>query len=169
MARKRRKPAELRAASGDLYYEYDMLCVLETLLRPKGIGKSHLGKGLLEAFLVHVRNLYDFFFPRRARRQDLLAEDFFPTPRGWNGVRGKIPIGLRKDRPRIDVMLSHLSYSRQDIKQSEWHCTRIKNDVQGVMKRFLDSVSEEFLNDDWRSEPPPQPVDWTKPVIGRTD
>lgn len=69
-----------------------------------------LRNGTLEAFLVHARNLIDFFIgPQRPKQTDILAADFFD--RGiW--VRGLQRGRLQQVRFRIGKKLSHLSYER---------------------------------------------------------
>jgi hypothetical protein len=64
----------------------------------------------LEAFLIHARNLIDFFIgPSNQRPNDILASDFFVDPIVWRGVQRS---GLDRDRERIGRKLAHLTYHR---------------------------------------------------------
>ena len=73
MARKVRGPAALKSAANTIAYEFWMLDVgYSALSRTLPEGEHNLA---LEAFLVHARNLRDFF-GKSGYDDDILARDF---------------------------------------------------------------------------------------------
>jgi hypothetical protein len=70
-----------------------------------------LRDAVLEAFLIHARNLIDFFIgPSNYKKEDVIAADYFSSPDVWR--RGLKKDGLHKVRERIGKKLAHLTYRR---------------------------------------------------------
>jgi hypothetical protein len=84
----------------------------------------------LESFLVHARNLRDFF-ARNGRDNDVLARDFLGR---LASVR--LPF-LRRTatRHRLDRRIAHISYSRSKLKR-DWPVTTILNELDAAMAKF---------------------------------
>src|SRR5260370_35064504 len=87
-------------------YRYHVLYTTKPELSPE---ERELGNALLESFLLHARNLIDFFIPRKSRRvSDICADDFVP---GWKTSEPR-RARLESDRVVIDRRLSHLTRHR---------------------------------------------------------
>ena len=89
--------AELKEmALRHISYEIKMLRELADALQGKGVGPRTMKNALLESFLIHYRNLYDFFYPdlpaKRRLLYDISAGDYLPSRDRW-----------RKDRPEWDT------------------------------------------------------------------
>jgi hypothetical protein len=162
-----RSKGQLRSAAGDLYYEWDMFCSLSREIGRIAPVQTKMEKALLEAFLIHARNLYDFLYTHKGKKHDVLAQQFFPSPDVWFKTRGKVSAATRNDRNRMDKKLAHLSYTRQ-TDEAGWRCDRITDELRAGMERFLATVSPELLSEEWAGSHPAPPVDWSKPVIGST-
>jgi hypothetical protein len=88
----------------------------------------------LEAFLIHVRNLIDFFIgPSRKGLDDIVAEDFFADPNTW--ARGVQRDGLDKVRARIGRKLAHLTYHRL-VDRDGWNPRDLVERLLVLRNRF---------------------------------
>ena len=117
--------AELQKATGDIYYEAQMLrCAYLEHWEHEAAARQRVPQWIhnciLEATLVHVRALLEFFERSRTpptgrppHQDDVLAEDYqFPAA----------PFALPADlRQRINTSIAHLSYGRTRIQDYERH------------------------------------------------
>ena len=133
MARKVRGPAALKSAANTIAYEFWMLDVgYSALSRTLPEGEHNLA---LEAFLVHARNLRDFF-GKSGYDDDILARDFVSQM-----PRLAMPY-LRSNRKRVNRKLAHASYSRPRFREG-WERLIICQKVEVAMRRFLERLKEE--------------------------
>ena len=89
---------------------------------------------LLEAHLIHSRNLIDFFFPGSIRDDDILLSDFVDdlwTPSGPSVER----LGIF--RIEIHKRLVHLTRHR-NIDFTGWPSLLITGDLMTLVREFLD-------------------------------
>lgn len=115
---------ERQRATGDIYYEAHMLAqAYSQYWEHEGAAQEPLPDWLhnsvIEATLVHIRSLLDFF--ERTRKttlglrhpcsEDVLAEDYGFPPEAF-----PLPSNLRK---RINTSIAHLSYRRTRITPTE--------------------------------------------------
>jgi len=84
----------------------------------------------LENFLLHARNLRNFF-AAAGKHDDVLAADFLGRP-----MRVRLPLlrsqGIRK---RLNKSLAHLSYSRSRFR-ARWPGDRLYTEINQAMNRF---------------------------------
>lgn len=153
MCRARRKTREqLVDASSHVRYEMDMLLATACLLskapgRPKAVGYA-----FLEAFLVHARNLIEFFHqdkPNKKYPLDVRAFDYAPK---WktNDVKRLARRLYRSHHGEISKRMSHLTLKRTEIEQETWDYSSIRNDLRTLWSTFIgalplgEGVFEEF-------------------------
>jgi hypothetical protein len=109
---------ELEEAAGHITYEKDKLDLAEKIRDSVYEQNPEVGHLILEAELIHVRNLLDFFFVRQnARPTDVTASLYVTT-----GLPSA-PSWLQGYRDRIDQMVSHLTLHRVSYmrkSQMEW-------------------------------------------------
>jgi len=117
--------AELKKATGDIYYEAQMLNAAYTNYwkRESAARKAQpqwVHNCIIEATLVHTRALLEFFErPRKPatgrppHEDDVLAEDYGFAPAPFS-----LSSSLRK---RINTSIAHLSYGRARIPDDERH------------------------------------------------
>jgi hypothetical protein len=75
---------ELREASRHLHYEYGMLVRSASLLTSGALRGNIMEAMALESFLIHVRGLIDFFYPRKTvKEDDVLARHYFDPEDEW--------------------------------------------------------------------------------------
>jgi len=140
---KREIPKKLSEYIKDVHYEFDMLersYQLNNSTKPQKEGEL-----LLEAFLLHARNLYGFFYNhnkgRNPRDTDLIATDFFNKNakiiKEWAQY-----IKPRKHIPeritRISRRLSHLTEERIDKDKSWGPLGTTYNEIKEIFEKFLD-------------------------------
>jgi len=90
---------------------------------------------LLEAHLIHSRNLIDFFLPGAKRDDDILLSDFVEdlwTPSGLPAER------LGNLRIEIHKRLVHLT-RRRSIDFTGWPSLLITGDLMNLVRQFLDN------------------------------
>ena len=66
----------------------------------------------IECFLLHLRNLRDFFYAANPRDDDAVASDYFDDPTTWESSRPELASVIAVEKERIHRALVHLSYSR---------------------------------------------------------
>lgn len=150
MPRDSRSPEELKKASNHLAYELNMLFFLRPELSEamrggvRSITDTYLTNAILESFLVHVRNIIDFFYNLSPRGDDVIAGDFISN---WRELSPPITALLSETKERSNKHLVHLTYARIDLEESEeWQFEKIEKDIKKVLKEFFENVSEEHLN-----------------------
>lgn len=147
-----RSSAELRALSGHLLYEAQMLYAAADVLRRAGQQGVELPWVLrmatIESFAMHTRVLIEFLWtdPNENRRKrhpdDAFAEDFMP-PGEWKKVRDVVPMEatLEGIQRRAGTEIAHLTYKRTaDPEERQWEFDRIAGAIGRALRLFLQNV-----------------------------
>ena len=94
---------------------------------------------VLESFLVHIRNLYEFFY-QDGNGDKSHAQHFIKE---WV----KVPDKKIKDfYIKINHYLSHLSYNRVIKIYEPWNIKRIYTHFKLLIKEFLKILPDKYLN-----------------------
>jgi hypothetical protein len=93
----------------------------------------------VEVLLCHFRVLVDFFYPKQARLDDVLASDFGLS------IPGTIPQWAEDWRDQCNKMVAHLTYTRTDRRENYAHHvenleTNISN-MEQLISTFLTGIS----------------------------
>lgn len=135
---------ELFEVSEHLGYEYVMLKNCLDTLRANSLNEF-LNYAVLEAFLLHARNIIFFFYKSEASGQpdDAVAENFFSNPKHWQQVRGKKPSLIENVQTRMGKNLAHLTYKRLGLtdKERKWPCDDIYSHLITLLKLFVNKVN----------------------------
>ena len=99
-------------------YEWQMLHSMR-FISPQCNGNNPLSHATLESFLVHARNLYDFFFKER-KYDDVLVVDFYRAGDFWSTDQRKACPYIRDNYERLNKSLSHLTYWRIKHRTVQW-------------------------------------------------
>ena len=146
--------SELLAYSEEhLFYEVSMFFRVGKLLLSKGrlpptdIGQT-VDNALIECFVIHFRNLFDFLYSGRNGKKDVLAEDFFDTPGNWRRLRPKLPKELKKCKDRAAKEVVHVTEIRSygTPKAKEWPVPQMLNELKSAVKLFTRNASHRKLN-----------------------
>lgn len=109
----------LKRGAGSVDHEVLMFVTLAGWLIRDTI-PAHLRGAVLEAWLVHVRSLLDFFHPRpNPHRTDVLATDFLPDKAEWEAALPRLTQAGEQRRADLDKLLAHISYTRHK-RDSDW-------------------------------------------------
>lgn len=145
----------LKNGAGHVVYEVDMLRKTTYLLYlmkdsrirfpDQATGRTFFNS-VLESYLMHLRNLYSFFYSftyRNKRRPDdihfshfLMSNSVFVSKRY---PQGKIS---RRILRRIDKSLAHLSYTRNyySLKRGGWNVPKLTREIEQTIKAFKESL-----------------------------
>ena len=125
-----------------VWYEFDMFLGLATLLAaprdlvaPSAEDARRVSNGLIESFVIHFRNVMDFFYLERPHPTDVVASDFFARG-GWQPT---ISASLKAAGVRADKEIAHLTTSRISGTPSGkgWDVTGLANELRPVMVQFV--------------------------------
>ena len=147
-----RTEEELKQASNHLQYE---IIMFEALAQSMALGIAGRGNvinsAFLESFTIHLRVLIGFFYSENPRNDDIIADDFFAISGEWQSIRPPKTKVLDKAKRRADKEVAHLTYTRLDItpEQKNWDFVEIFNDIQVIVKTFLNNISIDLLGSKW--------------------
>lgn len=106
-----------------------------------------LSNALLNAFLLAARNLLAFLYSHNPRPSDIIAEDFFDDPNGWQENR-KVPepeLASGELRNQISKRLAHLTWDRAEGTRPLWGAFTIAWNIGLTMQSFLELADEEEI------------------------
>lgn len=147
MTRKSWDKEELNNASNHLYYEITMLIAIANGLKSNVAGQGPIANALLESFIIHTRNLVNFFYNDNPKKDDIVAIDFFSSPDEWIKNRPSQPEVLESAKDRAEKELAHLTWKRIShiVESKQWQYVEIQDEIKRVMNIFLQKVSKELI------------------------
>jgi len=115
----------------DLQYEIDMLIGTSELLENNNTDLGEvIFNALLESFLVHARNLYDFLRNKKYKDDDVLANHFKPES---ESITIK---SINEDRFNKEIM--HITTRRPtDFSNKKWDYPQIKVDLCTALNKLF--------------------------------
>lgn len=125
-----------------LGYEIKMLRETAGALRGKGIGPRSFRNAMLETFLVHYRNLLDFFYAdhRHALSHDVRAADYVSDEKRWRKRRPPMDKEAGTNRERVNALLAHLTYRRLRYADRNWSDRRMLRQIEGLLGIFAEQL-----------------------------
>lgn len=100
----------------------------------------------VETFALHLRNLLDFFAPRRPRPTDVCAHHLY---KGWEAP--ELNVYLKEARWMADKHIAHLTTDRTaDIDMKEWAVEPIIFSLKPIIERFAEGA--DLVSDAFRQE-----------------
>lgn len=132
----------LNSFSGEhLFHELKMFWWLNENIRLQK--DEYMKDAMVELFVFHLRNLIDFFYPRKTLQDsDVIATDFIDVPNDWASPRS-IPASLEAARRRADKELSHLTAARKDEgdPSKPWDAGVLFAEIKGLAQTFASKAS----------------------------
>lgn len=102
----------------------------------------------IEAFLLHARNLYTFFYIEKNNRNedDILAEDYSINLKNFYSKRPNID-EFKDFKTNWNKKLNHITYSRLDYIDGKktWDWQKLFNLIDKTVKAFFDSLPPEQI------------------------
>jgi hypothetical protein len=125
-----------------VFHEIDMLFWLARLCgsgthvtAPSPGDATRLNDAFIECFVVHLRNVIDFLYPRKPRRTDVVAADFCDS-----GVwQPTISLILKNARIRADKEMAHLTTARifGGPPSKGWNFTGLSAELGQAIRCFV--------------------------------
>lgn len=124
----------------------------------RALGSGLFGPGpatnaFLESFTIHTRALLQFLFPKDAKPDDVLAEDYFENPDDWFQLRGELPEPLTIVNRRVGKEIAHLTYARLDVtpETKGWNIPVIWAALLRVLQAFAKNAPRDRLGPSWQA------------------
>lgn len=148
----RRRPFDIEYLSDysfdHVFYEFDMLLRLAQIyeegatLAAKSEDLGRLSNAILEAFVLHLRNVLDFLYePDKPRPTDVLAADYF-EPGEWKEIRPLLSSTLKDARRRANKEMAHLTTERipRTPEAKEWDCAGLIAELRPIMELMAEKA-----------------------------
>lgn len=101
---------------------------------------------ILESFLVHVRNLFEFLFRQKELHGDEVRSAHFITDKEnnkiWRTEQRKFEGNFHEEMARIHKRLAHISYDR-DSCNSGWVKANLAREIRDMMRSFINHVPDD--------------------------
>lgn len=136
----------LRKSTEHLYYEADNF--FTTLVLLTKVSNQMQINILLDAFAIHTRNLFDFFYPKEViRTNDMFATDFSINLKTFNISKTRkkdLAFVIRK----TDRQVVHLTYARNRYSKrtKPWRFVDIGRKMHKTLCAFYDSLPTQYRN-----------------------
>jgi len=96
--RRRRGLEELKDIAGEVQYEIDMMRHAARLFNRQPNRLDLHRTFYLELFLLHVRNIHNFLYPKKeASNDDVVAEDLIPSA-DWASFQPRLGLTIEKEK-----------------------------------------------------------------------
>ena len=101
----------------------------------------------IESFVIHLRNLIDFFYSGQVQADDVVAAEFFEGSDDWPRLSSISPT-LSTARIRAHKEVSHLTRKRFAGTPPEkgWEVPELMSEMKGVLNQFVRSASSKKLH-----------------------
>ena len=136
MARRIPPPVDLAAfANEHLSYEANMFAMTRDRLFHGVVQVLDLNV-FLESWILHLRNLVDFFYPTNVQPDDVIALDYAPN---WSSQCPPISLVLATARKRAHKELSHLTTGRKPSSSPDkkWDFGSVSTEMKPVIDAFI--------------------------------
>ena len=138
---------KLRAISCHVVYEMKMFSFTAGALMDGSVPPENWRyNAMLESWVLHLRNLLEFFYHRGKDPKIVRVDDFFgrtPNPE----LEPEILKGLLG---RANVEISHLSYGRSVSR--DWDVKGVSDVMETNIRLFIETVPERHMHPGFRSE-----------------
>jgi hypothetical protein len=134
-----RTDQELQHASEHVKYEIEMLAATTSFFSKSPGGTDQAAwNAYLESFVLHVRNLIDFYYPPERRKGLILAQDYSDVTK-WNGSLPAMTPLLKEPKSRVNKLAGHLTYKRP-VSDKNWKWSAISAGLDQVFICFLNHL-----------------------------
>lgn len=127
-----------------------MLRSLANIMASNIFGAGPINNSVLEAFVIHTRNLIYLLFAENPNNDHVVASDFITN---WKELCPEKSDFLQKSEQRAHKEIAHLSYDRQKVTPEDkpWEYVRVANEVLEIFKLFIENVPKELLGSRWEN------------------
>lgn len=98
---------------------------------------------LLESFAIHSRNLFEFFYTKKKRKDDMVVGDFTIRKHEFILKRTR-KRNLENLTKKTNKQVAHLTYSRNNYNVSTkgWDVSKINNYMNKTILAFFDCLED---------------------------
>ena len=133
--------ALLEKASNHIFYEISLFLLTYDYFRITNTYPPQL----LEVFLLHTRNLYNFFYPAQdIIHDDMCVYDFLDNYGIFNKNIDSKNSFVKLKIAHINKFVSHLTYERCKYDYKEWPCLDIGSKMIKTIKVFYDALPDDY-------------------------
>jgi hypothetical protein len=164
MAKEKKKPRQrptddtLRTLSEHVSYEFDMLLGTAGVLVSRKPTDDFMQNVLVESFLIHVRQVYDFLYRVPKLPTDLIAADYAPT---WHGECPTASQELKDLARDVGGRAAHLTMNR--VVGQQYAVLTVGRELATTIQRFLAVASPTLFAVKPKTQLPPP---WAAPAPG---
>ncbi len=119
-----------------------------TLLRFQSKGEAALNRNaVLESYVLHLRNLINFFFCKPNKPDDVVGRDFVAD---WGPT---ISLTLEKARTRANKEMNHITSQRKEDTDPEksWEFGALVKEIWSLATKFADRAPKQALHENVRT------------------
>jgi len=101
-----------------------------------GVAQGLDSNVFIEACVLHLRNLIDFFYPTKVQPDDVIAMDYAPN---WDTQCPPISSVLKVARKRAHKELAHLTTARKtpSSPDKDWDFGSVSKEMKPVIDAFI--------------------------------
>jgi len=135
---------KLRKATEHIYYEAWMFYQTLSLLK---VSRNPIGRNiLLDAFAIHTRNLFDFFYPKKTNRHDDMSVNDYVSDSSYFKSNRTPKRDLLFIVRKADKQVAHLTYirNRYNKKSKNWPFLRIGQRMHKNLEAFYFSIPNSY-------------------------
>ncbi len=108
-----RADQDLKKASEHVNYEFDMFLATASFLTTGAGAKDRVTQNAyLESFVLHLRNLRDFYFQDQKKGR-ICAADYVSNVDKWKASRQDESPFLKHERRKANEFVAHLTYEKE--------------------------------------------------------
>jgi hypothetical protein len=102
----------------------------DRVIVPEASDPSHLKNAIIEVFVLHLRNVIDFLYPKDPRSTDVIASDFCAEGVWQREISNNLGIA----RTRANMELAHMTSAklRGASSQKGWNLAGLHSELKSV-------------------------------------
>ena len=133
-------------------YEIDMLESIHKYHRDlfnSPVDKQFIENIIVEIFLLHGRNLLEFFYYDNQKQDRATAEEFLEEGKIWRELRPPLTESLKILQKRVDTETTHLTYERIEGKPESklWNFHELYVSLMMVFCLFAENVDKKYIDE----------------------
>ncbi|MET0182791.1 MAG: hypothetical protein ABW199_07895 [Caulobacterales bacterium] len=139
MSRTRPDSELLRRGLTHFGYEVQMLEQTHAVITLGILGEGAMRNACLESWVLHLRNLIDFFYADAPQADDLAALDYVAD---WQAIRPVKPAAFEIAKRRANKEIAHLSAQRMAVAPEDkpLDVATLTQEIRAVAEVFLSAL-----------------------------
>lgn len=130
-----------------VYYEISMLHYSFGQIKTEP-DNQYMTNIILESFVLHSRNLIDFFLlNKKVKIDDVIALDYHTKSRTWFKIVEKHQTFLKMIKHRADKELAHMTLKRKYgiLDEKSWDYETIYSVLKEIINQFINDLEDDAV------------------------